>query len=84
MNMNPNITEIIPIMISTIPTIGLKGLILEPKYIVEIPKNSRLNPTITETNPVENIGNKMNIKPIIIVIIPEVFSKAIMPPPFFS
>lgn len=84
MNKNPNITEIIPIMISTIPTIGLKGLILEPKYIVEIPKNSRLNPTITETSPVENIGNNMKIKPIIIVIIPEVFSKAIMPPPLFS
>ena len=76
-NRNPNITAIIPIMISIIPTVGLAGLMLEPKNIVEIPKNSRLNPTIIEMNPVENIGSNMNIKPIIIVIIPEVFSKAI-------
>ena len=34
-----------------------------PMNAAEIPKNTKLKPTIIETNPIENIGNRMNIKP---------------------
>lgn len=41
-----------------------------PIYAAEIPKNNKLKPTIIEISSDENIGNNMNIKPIIIVKIP--------------
>lgn len=45
--------------------------------IAEIPKNNKLNPTIIEISPDENIGNKMNIKPRIKQNIPDGFSISI-------
>ena len=46
------------------------SLMFHPMNTVEIPKNSKLKPTITDTNPAENIGNIMKINPMIADNIP--------------
>ena len=71
MNRNPKIMAKIPIIMEIIekPLFG-SCLMFNPKNAAEIPKKSKLKPTITETNPAENMGNTMNIKPRIIANIP--------------
>ncbi len=54
----------------------------QPINAAEIPKNNRLNPTIIETRPVENIGNNMNIKPSMIEPYPPILFASIISPPF--
>ena len=46
---------------------------LNPMNADEIPKNSKLNPTIRETNSAENIGNIMKINPNMTDSIPALF-----------
>ena len=70
MNRNPNIIAIIPIIIAPNEKVPISYLILSPIYAAEIPKKSKHNPTIIEINSDENIGNMMNIKPMIIANIP--------------
>ena len=71
MNKNPNMTAISPIIIViTEKVLSTLFLMLIPMNIAEIPKNSKLNPTITEINPAENIGKIMKIKPRIMLNIP--------------
>ena len=61
----------IPIIMETMEKLLFGScLMFNPKNTAEIPKNSRLKPTMTETNPAENIGNMMNIKPRTIANIP--------------
>ena len=57
----------IPIIIAIIEN-ALSELCLmsKPKKTAEIPKKSKLRPTMTETNPAENIGKIIKIKPRII------------------
>ena len=57
-------TAITPIIIVIIGKMSYApSLMFQPKNMAEIPKNSKLNPTINETSPIENIGNMINIKP---------------------
>jgi len=61
----------IPIIMETMEKLLFGScLMFNPKNTAEIPKKSRLKPTMTETNPAENIGNMMNIKPRTIANIP--------------
>ena len=80
MNMNPNIMAISPIIIDTIANILFSFLRLIPINAVEIPKNNRLKPTITETRLDANIGNMMNINPKIIDNSPAVLLIIMSPP----
>ena len=82
MNRNPRIMAIIPIIIVTIANASNACLMLMPKYTVEIPKNSRLSPTIIETSPDENIGKTMNINPTMMDRIPALLLISIASPPF--
>lgn len=77
MNNNPRIKEMIPIIIVIMETTFDSFLMLKPIIAAEIPKNSKLKPTIMDTTPAENIGNKIKIKPKMIKIIPADFSNAI-------
>lgn len=70
MNRNPNIIAIIPIITVISEKVLSESFMFQPMNAAEIPKNSKLKPTIIETSPVENIGNSMNIKPKIIESIP--------------
>ena len=60
------------------------GLMFQPMNTAEIPKKSRLKPTITETSPAENIGNTIKIRPMIIERIPAVLLMPISSPPFLN
>ena len=80
MNANPSIIVIIPMIIVINGNLLMEFLMLNPKNVMVIPKNSKLNPTITETKVDENIGNKMNIKPRTILKIPANFSISIISP----
>ena len=83
MNRNPNITAIIPmIRIMFPPVLLIPSLMFHPMNAAEIPKKSKLKPTIIETNPDENIGNNMKIKPKITDIIPALLLMSIFSPPF--
>ena len=81
MNANPSIIVIIPMIIVINGNLLMEFLMLNPKNVMVIPKNSQLNPTITETKVDENIGNKKNIKPRTILKIPANFSLSIISPP---
>ena len=70
MNRNPKIMAIIPIIIVTIANKSKACLMLMPINNVEIPKNNRLKPTMTEINSDENMGNIMNNSPNTIAMIP--------------
>ena len=75
MNNKPNITAKIPIMI-----FAVEKLI----SIDEIPKNIKLNPIKTDTNPVLKIGKIIKINPKIIDNIPDtLFNSMFFPPNFF-
>ncbi len=71
-------------MIAIIENVFGPDLMFHPMNTEEIPKNNRLNPTIIETTSDENMGNNMNINPMIIDNIPALFSRAIISPPFFK
>lgn len=83
MNKNPNIIARIPIMIDTVENISKLGLMFQPMNTAEIPKNSKLKPTIIEINSDENMGNNINIKPNIIDKSPAPLLTPILIPPFF-
>lgn len=71
MNRNPKIILIIPISMAIVEIVLLTlFLMLIPMNTAEIPKKSKLKPTITETNSAENIGKIMKSKPTIIENIP--------------
>ena len=75
-------TAIIPMIRIMFPLVLLiPSLMFNPMNIDEIPKNSKLKPTITETNPAENIGNNMKINPKIIDNIPAPLLMFIFSPP---
>lgn len=69
--------DIAPITIATLGYIFKSCLMLNPINKAEIPKNNKLNPTITEINPAENIGNIIKINPKIIDNIPTPLLKSI-------
>ena len=76
--MNPIIIAKIPrIMDNVDGSLLMSFLILKPINKDEIPKTSKLNPTIIEISSAENIGNIMNIKPIIIEINPALLLNSI-------
>ena len=77
MNKNPKMMAISPIMIVANAKPPISFLMLNPMNAAEIPKNSKLNPTITETNPAENIGNIMKNNPMMTDNIPALFSTLI-------
>ena len=72
MNRNPNIIAIIPMIMAMIDITSKLDLMFQPMNAAEIPKNSKLKPTIIETISDENIGNNMNINPKMIDRIPAV------------
>ena len=72
----------IPIIRIAIPTYPVCFRMLKPMNAAEIPKKSKLNPTIIEINSPENIGNMMKINPNMIDNIPALFSMPIGLPPF--
>ncbi len=78
--MNPKIMAISPIIMDTVENIPFWFLRLNPINAVEIPKNNKLKPTIIETNPDENIGNRINIIPKIIDNIPALLLIILSPP----
>ncbi len=80
--MNPNIIAMTPMIIVPIAYMLNACLILMPMNAVEIPKNSKLMPTISETNPDENIGKIININPNMMDRIPAVLLMPIVSPPF--
>lgn len=83
MNINPNIADIIPIMIVMLAVVSSKDcFMLYPMNAAERPKNSKLNPTITETKSGKNIGKIMKIKPRIAQIVPTLLLILIISPPF--
>lgn len=69
-----------PIIMDTVENIPFWFLRLNPMNADEIPKNNKLKPTITETNPDENIGNKINIIPKIIDNSPALLLIIMSPP----
>ena len=74
MNSKPNI-------IARIPTIMLKA---ENSVSIDaIPKNSKLTPIMTDTNPELKIGKIMNINPKIMDSIPDVLLGSMFVPPNF-
>ena len=78
MNKNPNIIAIIPMMIAIYEKVlFLDFFISRPINVAEIPKKSKLNPPIMEITSDENIGNKINIKPIITDNIPALLFNSI-------
>ena len=72
----------IPIIRIAIPTYPVCFLMLKPMNAAEIPKKSKLIPTITETRLAENIGNMMKINPNMTDNIPALFSMPMVLPPF--
>ena len=82
MNRNPNIIAMIPMIMAMIDSTSKLDLMFQPMNAAEIPKNSKLKPTIIETTSDENIGNNMNIKPKMIDRIPAVLFIPILSPPF--
>ncbi len=76
-------TAMIPIMrIMFPPVLLIPSLMFHPINAAEIPKNSKLIPTIIETKPAENMGNNMKINPKIADNIPALLLKSIFSPPF--
>lgn len=64
MNKNPNIIAKIPIIIAIVEKVLLIGfLMFQPINAADIPKKSKLKPTIMEINSDENIGKIMNSNP---------------------
>ena len=75
-------TAIIPMIRIMFPLVLLiPSLMFHPINAAEIPKKSKLKPTITETNSDENIGNNMKINPKIIDNIPAPLLMFIFSPP---
>lgn len=69
-------------IMAIIDNISKLDLMFQPINAAEIPKKSKLKPTIIETSSDENIGNNMKIKPKMIDKIPAVLFMPIMSPPF--
>ena len=69
--------DMIPIITMAIATYPSWRLMLKPINAAEIPKKSKLNPTIIETKPAENIGKIININPKMTDNIPALFSISI-------
>jgi hypothetical protein len=72
MNNRPNMMDIIPIMI-----FGVEKVIIKDA----IPKNIKLNPIKTDTNPVLKIGKIIKINPKIIDNIPDILFDSMFFPP---
>ncbi len=68
--MNPNIIDMIPIMMNAVENALYSFLMFQPINTEEIPKNNKLRPMIIETRFSKNIGNIMNIIPNMIDRIP--------------